>query len=108
MTHVIASGLVGCFASKQQIPLDCVPREVEIYVDGELLKDRPDAVSLTRDESHKIYLKRPGYAPELLVLAPQPGPDGTNRLLAADVCVDLVPVGVDRELTIEGESDVED
>ncbi len=95
----------GC-AAKQPIPLDCVPREVEIYVDGELLEERPDSITLTRDEAHKIYLKRPGYAPELLVLQPEPGPDGTNQLDASDVCVELVPVGVERTLTIEGEGDV--
>ncbi len=100
-------GLAGC-AATQPIPLDCVPRQVEVYVDGELLEDRPDAIALTRDESHKIYLKRPGYAPELLVLQPEPGPDGTNQLDASDVCVELVPVGVERTLTIEGEDDVTD
>lgn len=96
---------VGC-TTTQSIPLDCVPQEVEIFVDGKLLEGRPDAVSLSRDDTHKIYLKRPGYAPELLVLEPQAGPDGTNRLDASDVCVELVPVGVERNLTIEGEDDV--
>jgi hypothetical protein len=104
----VAFGLTGCFASKQPIPLDCVPHEVEVYVDGRLLEGRPDAISLTRDESHKIYLKRPGYAPELLVLEPQPDADGRNQLSAGDVCVDLVPIAVDRELTVEGENDVEE
>ncbi len=97
---------VGC-AGRQPIPLDCVPREVEIYVDGELLDERPDAVSLTRDETHKIYLKREGYEPALLVLEPKPGPDGVNRLSEADVCVELVPVPVERTLTLEGEKDVD-
>ena len=102
-----ALGLAGCFASKQQIPLDCVHREVTVYVDGEQLEGRPDSISLSRDESHKIYLKRPGYAPQLLVLESVDGPDGTAQLASSDVCIDLVPVGVGRELTIEGENDVE-
>jgi hypothetical protein len=107
LTLGLSAGLVGCIASKQPIPLECVPEEVSIYVDGKLLEDHPDSITLSRDESHKIFLKRPGYEPELLVLESLEGPDGKPVLSNADVCVELVPIGLGRELTLEGENDVE-
>lgn len=95
--------LGGCLA-KQVVPLDCVPEEVQIYVDGELLADHPDMVELSPDEPHKIFFKRPGHEPQLVVLDSVVGPDGRPTLASTDACVDLVPVGVGRELVVEGEA----
>lgn len=94
--------LAGC-AAKQQVPLDCVTEEVLVYVDGKLLAENPDVVELAVGEPHKIYFKRPGHEPELIVLETVVGPDGTKQLEPSDVCRELVPIGVDRELTIEPE-----
>jgi hypothetical protein len=90
----------GC-AAKQQIPLGCVTEEVVVYVDGELLEEHPDVLELRADEPHKIFFKRPGHEPELVVLEPSTDADGRPRLEPADVCIELVPVGLERELTIE-------
>jgi hypothetical protein len=95
---------VGC-AAKQRIPLDCVTEEVVVYVDGQLLAEHPDALELRADEPHKIYFKRPGHEPELVVLDTARGDDGRPRLSPANVCVELVPIGLERELTIEAEGD---
>ena len=91
---------VGC-AAKQRIPLDCVTEEVVIYVDGKVLAENPDALELRADEPHKVFFKRPGHEPELVVLESTLDADGRARLEPADVCVELVPIGVERELTIE-------
>ena len=94
--------LLGGCAAKQVVPLDCVPKEVEVYVDGALL-DRDDVLTLSKDEPHKLFFKRPGHEPQLVVLESMSGPDGQLQLDTDDVCVTLVPVGVGRELTIEAE-----
>ena len=97
---VFPLALAGC-ATKQRVPLECVAEEVQIYVDGRLLEGQPDAIDLRVDEPHKLYFKREGHEPRLVVLQPDAGADGTLRLEPGDVCVELVPVGLGRELTIE-------
>lgn len=99
-----ASLLPGC-AAKQRIPLPCATEEVVVYVDGELLEENPDILELRTDQPHKVYFKRPGREPVLVVLESVTGPDGEVRLSPDDVCVELVPVGLDRELTIEAGED---
>jgi len=93
---------LGC-AAKQQVPLDCITEEVVVYVDGKLLEEHPDALQLRADEPHKIYFKRPGHEPELVVLDTTTGADGKPQLSPANVCIELVPIGLGRELTIEAE-----
>ena len=97
---------LGC-AARQTVPLDCVTEEVVVYVDGQLLEEHPDALELRVDEPHKLYFKRPGHEPELVVLDSVTGDDGRPRLEPSNVCVELVPIGLERELTIEAE-DAED
>ena len=92
----------GC-ATQQSIPLACVVEEVHIFVDGRLLEGQPDAIDLRSDVPHKLYFKREGHEPQLVVLEPRTAPDGSWRLEPADVCVQLVPVGLGRKLTIEAE-----
>jgi len=94
-------------AAKQRIALDCVPERVTIYVDREALDAGTDTVELRIDEPHQIYVKGPGYEPQLIVLEPRVGEDGRTRLHPENVCVELVRVGVDRELTLEAEHDPE-
>ncbi len=94
----------GC-AAKQAVSLHCVTEEVVVYVDGRLLEEHPDALELSVDEPHKLYFKRPGYEPQLIVLETRPSDDGRAELTPADVCVELIPVGLGRELTIEIDPD---
>jgi len=96
-----------CFAcaARQRVPLDCVPEEVTIYVDQKLLEERPDAIELSTDRPHKIYLKGPGYEPVLIVLEPGKDQSGRPTLSPEQVCVKLVKVGVDRKLTLEVENE---
>jgi hypothetical protein len=93
---------VAC-APKQRVPLDCVPEEVTIYVDQEALEDRPESIELSTNRPHKIYLKGPGYEPRLIVLEPGEDENGEPTLSPEQVCVKLIRVDVDRELTLEAE-----
>ena len=99
---VVAALGVGC-APKQRIPLDCVPEEVTIYVDQRALDEHPEALELRSDKPHKIYVKGPGYEPQLIILEPEYGEDGEQKLSPDRICVELVPVGVERNLELEVE-----
>jgi hypothetical protein len=96
-----AAALCAC-APKQRIPLDsCVTDKVVVYVDGRLLDSDPASLELRSDEPHKLYIKRPGEPPRLVVLESAPDREGRLRLEPADPCSEVVAVGERRELTIE-------
>lgn len=93
-------------APKQRIALDCIPKEVTVYVDGEALEKTPSEISLRSDQPHTLFVKGPGYQPEMIVLTSEEGPDG-HQLSPAEVCVRPRYVGVRRELQVEIENPVE-
>lgn len=99
---VVAALSVAC-APKQRVPLECVPEEVTVYVDQRALGEHPDALELRADEPHKIYFKGPGYEPQLIVLEPEYDENGEPRLAPDRICVELVAVGVERQLDVEVE-----
>jgi hypothetical protein len=100
---VVAAALVAAAcAPKQRIPLEaCVTDKVVVYVDGRLLESDPASLELRSDEPHKLYIKRPGEPPRLVVLEAAPDREGRLRLEPADPCSEIVAVGEGRELTIE-------
>lgn len=99
------TALIAC-APKQRIPLEvCTAEQVVVFVDGRLLEGAADSVELRSDEPHKLYFKRPGEPPHLVVLEPGSDDDGRPRLSPADPCRELMAVGLDRELTIEVDED---
>ena len=100
---LLATGLAGCAATTQRVALECVPEQVQIYVDGRLLDEPPDALFLRTDEPHKIFVKRPGYEPRLLVLESLRDAEGRARLDRDALCLELVPVGQRRQLQLEAE-----
>jgi hypothetical protein len=91
----------GACAPKQKVVLDCVPEEVTVYVDGRALEQAPEQIELRADRPHKIYVKGPGHEPQLVVLEPRVDATGRQTLEPAEVCVEVVPIGLDRELTLE-------
>jgi hypothetical protein len=98
----LAAIAAAACAPKQRIPLDaCVTEKVVVYVDGRLLESDPASLELRSDEPHKLYIKRPGEPPRLVVLETTPDRDGRLRLEPADPCSEVVAVGEGRELTIE-------
>jgi hypothetical protein len=103
----LAAGVAaGCATSTQRIRIECVPQQVSLYVDGRLLESR-DAVVLRTDQPHKIYLKGQGFEPKLVVLEPEVDADGRQSLGPGELCIEVVPIGVGRELEVEVEHDVE-
>jgi len=101
---LLCLGLLGAAcATTQEIPLGCVHEQVQVYVDGRLLEETPDSIDLDVDDPHKLYFKREGHDPQLVVLEPRQDAEGKLHLEPADVCVELVPVGLGRRLEIEVE-----
>ncbi|TMA29655.1 MAG: hypothetical protein E6J87_19770 [Deltaproteobacteria bacterium] len=98
----LAALLAGC-ATTQSVRIACVPREVQIYVDGRLIEGNEAA--LRTDRAHKIYAKGPGYEPRLVVLEPEVGEDGRAAFRDEDLCVQVVPIGMNRELEVDVERD---
>ncbi len=94
--------VVGACAHKQTIPLDCVPKDVTIYVDKKALDQVPEELELRVDEPHTLYFKREGYEPAMVVLEPKENETGPG-LAPADVCVELHFVERSREVQIEVE-----
>lgn len=87
-------------APKQRVPLDLGPGEVELYVDGERSTAVPLEVELRADRDHKLFVKRQGYLPELVVL--ETGEvEGDAVLRPSQVRVRLAPVIGDRRIEIE-------
>ena len=105
LVAVTTSAIGSACAAKQRVPLDCVPEEVTVYVDQRALEELPETLELRSDRPHKIFLKGPGYEPQLIVLEPRRGEDGKSTLHPDRICVELVRVGVDRQLTLEIEED---
>jgi len=95
---------IGC-APRQKIPLDCVPREVDVYVDGERLDEIPAELTLRSDQPHTVFVKGPGIEPELVVLEHEEV-DGRWLLSPPTLCVQPRLLEVRRELEIEIDRDV--
>jgi hypothetical protein len=92
----------GC-ASSQSVRIRCVPHEVSVYVDGRLLEG--DEASLRTDRPHKIYAKGPGYQSRLVVLEPEVDERGRGAFRDDDLCIEVVPIGMNRELEVDVERD---
>ena len=103
-THAVAAGMVAVFvggcAPKQWVPLDLGPGAVDLYVDGRRVDGVPREVELRADRDHKLFVKRPGYLPELVVLEAREV-EGDAVLRPPSVRVWLEPVIGDRSIEIE-------
>jgi hypothetical protein len=97
--------LTAC-APKQTIPFEaCEAEKMTIYVDGRLLARGPKPVELRADLPHKLFFKRDGHEPRLIILEPTEDAGGALRLEPADPCQELLAVPLDRELTIEADEE---
>src|SRR5262245_31168749 len=78
---VAACALAWACAPKQRIPLDaCVREQMVVYVDGRLLEPSAGELALRSDEPHKLYVKRPGETPRLIILETSEDGEGKPRL----------------------------
>ena len=72
-------------AAKQRVSLECVPREVTVFVDGRALDETPAQIELSKDEPHTIFFKGGDYKPQMVVLESEEAEEG-HRLSPPDVC----------------------
>jgi hypothetical protein len=107
LAAAVAAAGAGCITTKQRVEIACVPRAVSIYVDGRLLEPDADSVLLRTDRPHKIFVKGPGYEPQLVVLQPERDAEGRLRFATDDVCIEVAPIGQSRALELEPERDIE-
>ena len=91
---------VGGCAHKQTIRLDCVPKDVTIYLDKVPLERVPDSVALRTDQPHVLFFKGEGYEPVMVVLELEETADGP-ALSPRDLCFELNLAKRKRELEIE-------
>ena len=89
----------GC-APKQKIPLDCVPKDVTIYVDKKPLESVPSEIDLRADRPHTLFFRGEGYEPTMLVLESVDSGHGP-ALTPGNVCVKLNFVERNRDVEIE-------
>ena len=89
----------GC-AAKQTIPLDCVPKDLTIFVDKKPLEEVPDSIELRVDRPHTLFFRGEGYEPAMLILESVEGEQGP-ALAPGDVCVELHFVERTRNVEIE-------
>ena len=97
---LIGAATFAC-AARQHVPLDCLPAEVTVYIDGERLAETPDALELDPAEPHVVMFRGEGYASQMVVLETREDAEGRPVLVPESLCIELVPVGMDRQLEIE-------
>ena len=77
----------GC-SPKQNVPLRLGGGDHEVFVDGERLEGVPDDLRLRADRDHTVFIKRPGYRPELIVLRSE-GDAGSPELVPSTIELEL-------------------
>ena len=95
-------------APYQDVGIQSTPSEAEIFVDGELVGHTPKRLPITTLGDHKVYLKKEGYRPELVVLLLHRPLDRINFLTPPDIVVTLTPLSdssLDSDLRIEIEEE---
>jgi hypothetical protein len=97
---VLALLAVGACAHKQTIRLDCVPKDVTIYLDKVPLDRVPDSIDLRTDQPHVLFFKGEGYEPTMVVLDIEETADGP-ALSPQDLCFELNLARRSRELELE-------
>lgn len=93
----------GC-ATTQTVSLECVPREVEVFVDGRELEGRPDELSLRADEPHTFFFKGGGFETQMVVLEPKEV-DGVASLAPAEVCSEVSFIEMQPDVQVEIDTD---
>jgi hypothetical protein len=92
----------------QNVGINSTPSEAQIFVDGDLVGHTPAQISVGTLDDHKVYLKKEGYRPELVVLLLHRPTDQINFLTPPDVYVTLTPLSdssLDSDVTVEIEEE---
>jgi hypothetical protein len=101
LVAAVGTALLGC-ATAQRVSLECVPKDVLVYVDGRLIEGSAKTLKLAKDEPHTVYLKGGGYQSQMLVFESRER-DGKPELDPADLCSRVVFVEMQPELKLEVE-----
>ncbi len=95
-------------APYQNVGISSTPSQAEVFVDGELVGLTPQRLAIGTFSDHKVYVKKEGYRPELVVLMLHRPTDRINFLTPPDVHITLTPTddatresGLDIELEEE-------
>jgi hypothetical protein len=96
-----AAAAFGC-ATGQRVSLECVPKNVMVYVDGRLLEGSAKTMKLAKDQPHTVFLKGGGYQSQMLVFESREQ-DGKRVLDPADLCSRVTFVEMQPEVKIEVE-----
>jgi len=104
LSIALAALALGC-AAKQRVSLECVPREVHVYVDGRSLDPATESVELRPDRAHTVFFKGGGFAPQMVVLESHETAGGA-RLSPAEVCshTAFIPTRPQVEMQVAPES----
>jgi hypothetical protein len=110
--------VIGACAHTQTFQIDCIPRDVTIFLDGESLDRAPadvtvfvdgapvdrasDSIDLRTDQPHVLFIKGEGYEPTMVVLDTEETEDGP-ALSPRDLCLELNLAKRSRKLEIEVE-----
>jgi hypothetical protein len=103
----LALAVLPACTPKQKIALDCVPRDVVVYVDGRRLDELPEDIKLRSDEHHKLYFKGGGFENQLVVLRTEQV-EGKHRLSPADLCAQARFVEMRPDVKVEATPEVSD
>ncbi len=96
--------LTAC-APLQRVELEVEPIPESVFVDGQAVTPVPTGLDLRADRDHKLYFKRDGFKPELVVLQSVTGDEGPV-LEPSRVRVRLRPLDPGgRDVRIEQEDD---
>jgi hypothetical protein len=101
---LLALTLVAGCATTQSVSLECVPSQVQVFVDGRQLEGSPQEVELGVDEPHTVYFKGGGYQPQMVVLESR-DVDGERSLSHAELCREVVFTEVRPEVHVEVEEE---
>jgi hypothetical protein len=104
-TLVAAAGtaVFGC-ATSQRLSLECVPKDVKVYVDGRLITGSPKTVKLAIDQPHTVFVKGGGYPPQMVVFESRQQ-NGEAVTGPVDLCSRLAFVEMQPDVKVELEPD---
>lgn len=83
-------------------PLDRAPADVKVFVDGAPVDDASESIDLRTDRPHVLFIKGEGYEPAMVVLEIEETEDGP-ALSPRDLCLGLDLTKRSRKLEIEVE-----
>ena len=84
-----ASSCLSCPPAFQRVNVRSEPAGADIFLDGDLVKQTPARLELSTLQDHKVYLKKEGYRPELIVVERKRTKDGVVYLSPPDISVTL-------------------